>query len=258
MADAFSSVWRKIERAKKHTNDLEAEITTFFGTKPYEIETQGNPKTGPGSYRIKGTPKPLPKSVPLIAGDAVHNLRSALDHFACGAVSTVTTKTTFPVWRASPTATADEWRGAVNGKLRDASPRLIQAVTRLKAYETGNGKDIWTVDNLDLIDKHRLLVYIAVAPTTVTIDFGESLRKAVTGREIPSLPLPIRIKWIPVEEGTVLFTTDSPDGLNTEPEFAFDVTFGEPEILKGEPAVPALRRLIDEVEGLLKRLVPLA
>jgi hypothetical protein len=258
MTTSFTSVWRKLERAKKHTDDLESELRAFFGIKPYEIETQGNPKTGPGSYRIKGTPQPLPESIPLILGDAAHNLRVVLDHFACGTVATVTGNTAFPVWRVSPTPTAAQWRGEVTGKLKGASPRLIQAVTSLKAYETGDGRYIWAINELDRIDKHRLLISVAGTNTAVVIDFGESLRNAVVGREIPSLPLALRPEWTPVEDGTELFMVQSPAGLNTEPKFTFDVTLGEPEILKGEPAVPALRHLIDEVESLLKRLVPLA
>ena len=50
MAKDLSSVRRKIERARKHTDDLEAEIIAFWNTKPYEIEIQGNPRTGPGFY----------------------------------------------------------------------------------------------------------------------------------------------------------------------------------------------------------------
>src|SRR5689334_16679790 len=134
MARDFSSAWRKIERAKKHADDLKTEINTFWATEPYEIETQGNPKTGPGSYRIKGIPKPLPESIPLIIGDAAHNLRTALDHFACGAVRTVTANTAFPVWRVNRTPTSADWKGLVVGKLNGAAPRLIKAVTAVKAY----------------------------------------------------------------------------------------------------------------------------
>jgi hypothetical protein len=257
MADPFGSVWRKIERAKRHTVNLEARNKAFFRTKPYEVESQIDPKTGRTSYRIKGTPKPLPETIPLILDDAAHNLRVALDHFACGAVSTVTGTTAFPVWRASALPTVAQWHGEVNRKLAGASPRLIQAVKALDAYEAGNGQYLWAVNELDRIDKHRLLLSVAGAHTAVVIDFGEGLRRALANQQIPNLPLALRRpEWTPVEEGTELFI--APDGLDTEPEFTFQVTLGEPAVLKGEPVVPALRRLINEVENLLKRLVPLA
>lgn len=262
MADVFSSVWRKIERAKKHTNDLEAEIIAFWDTKPYEIETQGNPKTGPGSYRIKGTPKPLPESVPLIAGDAVHNLRAALDHFACGSVATDTTNTAFPVWRANRTPTGVEWKGLVKGKLSGASPRLIKAVTAVKAYKAGNGEDVWAIDNLDRIDKHRLLIAAAGIHGMITLDFADGWPPGMLNEIGITIPTGIQyalspVGWTPIEEGTVLLAVQRADGYNAEPKFAFEVALGEPGVLKGEPVVPTLRRLIDEVESLLKRLVPL-
>jgi hypothetical protein len=254
-------VWRKIEWAKKHTDDLESEIIAFRDTSPYEFEIQGNPKTGPGSYRIKGTPQPLPESIPLILGDAAHNLRVALDHFACAVVVTVTDRTAFPVWRASRTPTSVQWSGLVKGKLNGAAPRLIKAVTAVKAYKTGNGEYVWAVDELDRIDKHRLLLSVAAANTGVTLDAAEMFRNVTLAAgltDVPSLFITIKpADWTPIEEGTELFVVPGPGGFDADPQFPFDVTLGEPDVLRGEPVVPALRRLIDEVEGLLKRLVPL-
>ena len=249
---------RKIERARKHTDDLEAEIIAFWNTKPYEIEVQGNPRTGPGCYRIKGTPKPLPQSIALIAGDAAHNLRAALDHFACGAVPTVTTNTAFPVWRTNRTPTSSEWKGLVKRKLNGAAAGLIEAVTNVEAYKDGNGENVWAVDELDRIDKHRLLVSVAGANTAVVLDFAESLRKSVSW-EIPSMPLALKpAEWTLVRDGAVLFKVESTEGFGSDPQFTFDVTLGEPVTLEGEPIAPALRRLIDEIDSLLQRLTPLA
>jgi hypothetical protein len=265
MASSFSSVWLKIERAKKHADDLETEIERFGDSEPYEIETQGDVKNGPGCYRIKGTPKPLPDDLPLIAGDAVHNLRSALDHFACGAVAKVTGNTAFPIWRATPTPTRNEWRGEVKGKLKGASHSLITAVGQLQAYETGHGQRIWAVGDLDRIDKHRLLIAISGAKVVTILDMADIAEAAF--REInpdftpwPSMRFGLKpADWIPIEAGTELYgiPANAGPGAEAKPEFGFSVAFGEPEILKGEPVVPALRRLIDEVESLLKRLVPL-
>jgi hypothetical protein len=83
VSDQFNSAWLKLVRARKHIDDLEAEILAFWASNPYLIEEVGSPKTDLGSYRIGGTPKPPPDVIPLITGDAAHNLRSALDHFAC-------------------------------------------------------------------------------------------------------------------------------------------------------------------------------
>lgn len=258
MTDRFDSVWLKIGHAKKHVNDLKSAIIAFWDTKPYEIEAEGNPKTGAGCYRIKGNPEPLPDSIPLITGDAAHNLRSALDHFACGAVARVTKDTAFPVWRSSPTPTSAQWRGEVQGRLRGASAQLLQAVRDEQAYKTGKGQYLWAVNELDRIDKHRLLLSVAGINSAVRINFGEIVRKNFQDWPIPNMPVALRPEWTPIGNGTELFANRSGADFDTDPGFDFEVAIGEPETLKDEPVVSALRRLINEVEGLLQRLVPLA
>lgn len=98
MIDRFESALWKVDRARKHADDLEAEVRSFWAADPYEIETVGTPFAGHGFYRVKRIAA-LPKSIPLIAGDAAHNIRSALDHFAWAAVSPQErgTHTYFPI-----------------------------------------------------------------------------------------------------------------------------------------------------------------
>jgi hypothetical protein len=262
MASSFSSVWQKIKRAKKHTDDLESEIIAFWKTEPYEIEAQGNLKEGPACYRIKGTPKPLPESVFLLAGDAAHNLRSALDHFAWAAVRHPGRQAAFPVWTFSPRPTTAEWRGEVKAKLRGAPPGLLAAVRPLEAYQAGKGQYIWAITEMDRIDKHRLLIAMAGTNSAVILDVSKIFNAMFkdTRAELPSFPVALKPTWTPIEADTELYAipANAGPGAEAEPKFTFDVALGEPEVLKGEPVVPALRRLIDEVEGLLKRLVPLA
>src|SRR5256885_2012251 len=71
----------KVERAKKHILDLEAEKDRFFQTKPYSFRFEINPQTGERDYYIANA-KPIPREFSLIIGDALNNLRSALDHTA--------------------------------------------------------------------------------------------------------------------------------------------------------------------------------
>ena len=41
------------------------------------------------------------------------------------------------------------------------------------------------------------------------------------------------------------------------PEFVFEVTFGEVEVVEGEPIIPTLHQLIQFVEGFIKLFPPL-
>ncbi len=68
----------KIEWAKHHVNDLERATSAIMAQKPFKLMVRIQPKAGKLSYASKAE-KPIPSEIALIIGDAVHNLRSALD-----------------------------------------------------------------------------------------------------------------------------------------------------------------------------------
>src|SRR5689334_24738258 len=77
----FHSVLLKIERAKKHIAELEAERDSFFGFNPYTFDSKLDPQTGKRQFYCKRV-SPVPDLFSLIVGDVLNNLRSALDHMA--------------------------------------------------------------------------------------------------------------------------------------------------------------------------------
>src|SRR5918995_3001656 len=81
--DRLAGVRLKIERARKHIRDLETETSAYLNSSPhpYQLRAEDDPATGDEVYRVRVL-FPIPESIPLIVGDAVHNLRSALDHLA--------------------------------------------------------------------------------------------------------------------------------------------------------------------------------
>jgi hypothetical protein len=155
--DRFESALWKVDRARKHADDLEDEIRAFWDTDPFEVEMVGTPLAGSGFFRVKRMAA-VSESIPLITGDAAHNIRSALDHFAWSAVSPQERGrwTCFPVWSHAAAPTLDKWRDQVSGKLKGVTAGLIKEVVRLKAWETGRDSLLWAIHELDRIDKHRL------------------------------------------------------------------------------------------------------
>lgn len=139
----------------------------------------GNPLAGQGFFRVKRMAA-VPERIALIAGDAAHNVRSALDHFAWAAVSPVIagTQTYFPVWSSSSAPTPVQWRKRVSHQMNGASAELVEAVVELEAWETGRDSLLWAIHELDRVDKHRLLLPVAVAFTGTSLD-GDSYELAV-------------------------------------------------------------------------------
>src|ERR1700719_482762 len=78
---SFDSARLKIQRANRHIENLQAVLTEFSAGKFYEFVVDGKP-----GALVTRLLKPFPDDIPLIIGDAVHNLRSALDHLVTAIV----------------------------------------------------------------------------------------------------------------------------------------------------------------------------
>jgi hypothetical protein len=70
--DRFDSALWKVDRARRHANDLEMEIRAFWAADPFEMEMVGNPLAGQGFFRVKRMAA-VPERIALIAGDAAYN-----------------------------------------------------------------------------------------------------------------------------------------------------------------------------------------
>ena len=267
MSDRFRSAWMKIDRARKYVDDLDAEIRAYWKTGPVSIAGDGvvvndGGGTGASTFTVKSV-KPLPDDITLLVGDAAHNIRSALDHFAFAAVAHPTRHTCFPVWsrddpgKAAPTPT--EWRDTANRQLRGASLQLMRAVQDMSPWETGMDQRLWLIHELDRIDKHRLLISVAAAQKATVFEMHPVLNP-VPGFRPPTMPLAVATReWTPLEPGTVLWRV--PEGSPPLPDptqFMYDIALGEPEDLKGQPVVSQLRILSSTAEATLRRLAPLA
>ncbi|PZR65211.1 MAG: hypothetical protein DLM71_00110 [Chloroflexi bacterium] len=69
----------KVVRAKEHLRSLEERVADFVESDPYRVVRDLDPQTG-AHRRYAVIERQPPPELPLIIGDAVHNLRSALDH----------------------------------------------------------------------------------------------------------------------------------------------------------------------------------
>ena len=84
----------KIKRAEVHISDLNLFITNFMKNDFCELLIEDN------VLKLKSNIKQLPAEIPLLLGDAIHNLRASLDLMACEIVTnaggTISRNTSFP------------------------------------------------------------------------------------------------------------------------------------------------------------------
>ena len=244
----------KVERAKEHIRQLEAEIRAFHERKPYRIVVEEEPQSGDQIYRVKIKEQPSPRWATII-GDIVHNLRSALDLLANDLVrancKTPNRRTGFPIYES-----AKKFETQFLGKVDGASTKAIRIIKSLKPYKGGN-EPLWRIHCLDIADKHRLILSVGAAYRHFTI--SPRLQIPWRNGEIVKFP-PIAIspadRQYPLKDNAEVFrvraSARTPDSkFASDYQFSFEVAFGDGEVVQGEPVVPTLQQLINSVEGII-------
>lgn len=244
----------KIDRAKKHLEELQKEIDTFFKLQPYKISTKRDPETKRHIYYLTDVMN-VPDKIALISGDVIQNLRSALDHLAYdlfvqenkGALSAK--HIYFPIEKDLPSYEREKER-----KTKGISSEKLKLIDSIKPYKGGNNT-LWALATLNNIDKHRLL--ITVGSTFGSVDIGTlmvaQMRKLMKDKDIPDMPLFIRPadNLFPLKRGDHLFI-DSPDAeANSKIQFRFELVLNEKDVIEGQPVTTTLESMIKEVEKLI-------
>lgn len=176
MSDSAHS---KINRASKHIREL---ADLFNENRPFRYVLETNTVTNQRATMAKKNETVIQEARD-IAGDAIHNLRAALDHayfdiaspFASGDRGVKSVQFPFSV-------SADKFEAAAKIRLaHKVSPAFFVAIKSLRPYgETGGNKTLYRIHELDALDKHRFPV--------PTADY-KTLRGAEMQSLIPHFPL---------------------------------------------------------------------
>lgn len=241
----------KIERAEEHINDLDSRIVAFLKSEAYSVSVEDDPKTDERAYRVHFH-SPIPLALSLVAGDALHNLRSALDHLVWQLVEAAgnmpTRETAYPIFKDASAAHKffQKSKAKPDPKIKGVPGAAVQLIEATNPYQGGNNQ-LWAVHELNNIDKHRLLITVATESRHMAIA-RDGKRQSVWER--PDILL--------LQEGTELFRwpRSLEDEDNCHLQFTFQISFGEPEVFKGQPVVPFLHQLAHLVDGIVSQFVP--
>ena len=188
--DRTSAWWAKVDRAEHHINTLAADIDAFLGSTVYEVLPEPGDQPDETIYRLR-MHLPIPIHFSTIIGDALHNLRSALDcaayemarrHVGRDLTEKEELACEFPI-RDDPNK-LDKFfsaggRQALYGAqerqaIRDVQPAWLhdevasRGVEELRPREESVTYDpLWLLSRLSNIDKHRRLHLTAWWPDIV-------------------------------------------------------------------------------------------
>jgi hypothetical protein len=233
----------KIQRAKKHLADLESLIIESRGKHLHIIVAQSNtPLTGfamAGPPPIQKTPR-IPVEIISTAGDVVHSLRSALDHLAYQLAVAGTPgkepsrRVEFPIAKDAATYEAEKAR-----KVEGIRPETVKVIDALQPYKGGcHGDALWRIHELDNIDKHRA-------------HFRVGYEYLLFSDWMPD--------YLVRNAGTPHFTSTEGFDPEVQEEMQFKVeeALNQPQIPESNALLPSLRQLVDFVDDLVGKFLPL-
>lgn len=209
----FEQSRHKLARVQRFLDELDVEITKYQKSKPAKIVFDDKREPGLMVIRADILAEP-PVSIPLAIGDAIHNMRSALDILACDLVrragGTPGTNVMYPF--CNDAASLDDVikkRG-----LSGLTSAELDAIRDTKPYKGGN--DILrSIHDLDIDDKHKLLL------TSITTAMAKNVNAYILGgNQVIS-----NLGGIIVRAGVGMFSYPMNSGMyfTMEPELDVDV-----------------------------------
>jgi hypothetical protein len=143
----------KVERANRHIQEIKSTLDTFLKSEFCEllVEPEGNSGNGILKLYLRAEP---PSEIALMVGDAVHNLRAAMDYITSHYVGKGNDRITLPMGKKRDNVI----KSAPYAFIKKALPDLADfIVDKIQPYEGGNFS-VWETGSLDNIDKHKLLI----------------------------------------------------------------------------------------------------
>jgi hypothetical protein len=229
----------KIERANKHIFDFQERLLASSDRYGPSLHLDGN--TGEKFLYYSMEDRYLRSDLALIAGDAIHNLRSALDIAWVEIVGSRATKfTKFPIDSSKPR----NWLESIlinNAGIDSASGIFDLVLNHVKGYKGGD-RDILALNDLDIDDKHHLLIPMLAITGIQGIEL-ENEDGSIDRLDIATT------RFEPYRR-TVGINTQ----LKNHGRVAFFVTFGEGTLVKNLPIIPTLERFSGKVWEIVQHL----
>lgn len=244
--------WKfKFERAKSHLEELRAKVNDFVEGESLKVFEEVDAASGDRLYRVKITDNP-PPLLAVIVGDALHNLRSALDHLVWQLWivngQTPNRRVEFPIFLR-----ADDYKKGAETRIGGVDPSARDVIEDVQPFKRPKPEDhdLWKLHELNNQDKHRLLNFF-----TGALALEQPLKLGKSG-----VPFLLQGKTFPphvfqrLEDGAEL--TRIPQGVDIRFDFRFDIAFADPDSpARRNQVIPTLDRITQTVDEILSKLCP--
>lgn len=229
----FNGASLKLKRARIHADELQKEIRGFLDKSPYRIVVL-NSNHGK-TLRVEQTID-IPNTIPLLLGDFVHNCRSSLDHLANdlvlangGGISGLY----FPTGVDKET-----YEVALTKGIKKAGDKVIAKLGAAEIYREGKGAVIRGLHELDIADKHTMLIPNVAMVTLTNIK--------MQGLTVGALKVNIN------KDGTNLILTDHDQEIEFDEAIDFDLEISDSECFRGQSLSKVIENIFENTHSLVK------
>ena len=249
MREDFQSAFLKVERAEHHIHQFELIVRTYISANLKAMRPVPNP------YRRKrrAVGGRIPRHTATMVGDAIHNLRTSLDHAYCALVEAnggaVNRHTTFPFHKRRIDAKAS-LNGHVKLGIAPSGPVIDAILDRIEPFEDIPG-GLYGVHALDIADKHHSLI-----AASADMDIERLEIEGPEGRTLVINNLTL-VTNDPYKDAAIGFQEGYGAKLYGDPAKTFEIRFADGQPFAGESIRKTLAALTVSVKDALAILAAL-
>ena len=240
---------RKTERAHEHMANLSAKIDAFLASCDYKVrrDFQGDPPSFVVTVEEVHFP-PVPYEFSILAGEAVHHLRSSLDYLIFELVrankSEPSRKNMWPIGGLVK-------EGIPKAKVAGVSPTALKLIESFQPYRLGTRykeHPLWRLNKLDNWDKHRFLIRTFLAqPGGIVAEWIDSSGRLVRDSQSTTVEIEPghKFSWGPARG----IRPEMNVKIKSEPKVVFEDITG----LENKAVIPVLLELSGEVLSIVQK-----
>jgi len=147
------SARRKVQRAETLMVELGDAISVYLSRRPYTYFDDIDPPTGEPVISIKLT-EPVPRAIGEICGDAISNLRAAVDH-AATALAALNGQGPANIYFPIADGKVEFGAKQVQKRLNVFTPEVRAFIEEWEPFRLGKGHSWWALHRLENTNKHR-------------------------------------------------------------------------------------------------------
>jgi hypothetical protein len=244
MKDKFHSSRTRIRWAKEDILHFKKRMLAFFKTKPYARVVEPHDNGIQEVHKIKLI-RPLPEALTSRTIKAAEDLRSALDMAAYAIAEAVggpaleRNDIYFPFSRGET-----DLKSRVNRVCKYFPEEIKALFTKLQPYKGGDDL-LWALNELCKPSKHKIIVPVGTSSGEMRLTRA-IMTSGTAGGGYISLS-----KWDSEKDEMVIGAVGIGGKFEYDFNVAFNITFGEVEIVKGQPVAGVLDALAGKVSGIV-------